>query len=193
MEDMVPDSPEFLQFIKDEKDKNINILVYVLDVPQEDAEDIYTEACLSLRENLQKGRVFKEAGLSAYLRQICKFKANHFHRHYDKNSEVDFDQIEYQIENDTFTYRDDKINKILETLDETGKEKFISNLLDKVKGVVLNLPIPCNKLLWMRYWDRLSHQEIAAVMKYKSQSVSKTLTSRCLNKFKNKIYELMEK
>lgn len=192
--DLNPDSKDFIVFIERQKGKDIAYLVNILSVPLEEAEDIYQEACIDLYNNLKEGKVYKQAALSSYFLQICKFKATHYLRKVNRyNGVTDVEVLPENNDKDFAQYKDEKILELLNILEEGQEKEFLSTLLDKVEGIVSNLPEPCDKLLWMRYWDGLSHSEIAAIMKYKSQSVSKTLTSRCLGKFKNAVLNLVSK
>ena len=64
-------------------------------------------------------------------------------------------------------------------------------ILDQTEELVQNLPEPCNTLIWGKYWEKLSHNELANMLGYKSANVSKTNLSRCLDKFQAKISSLM--
>ena len=192
--DMNPDSKDFMNFITNQKEKDICYLVDIMHVPLEDAEDIYQESCVDLYNNLKQKKVYKQAALSSYFLQICKFKATHYFRKSDRyDVENDVEVLSIANEDAFSGYKDQKINELLDLLEEGQEKGFISNLLDKVEDLVSNLPDPCDRLLWMRYWDNLSHKEVATLLKYKSESVSKTMTSRCLGKFKNAVLELIRK
>ena len=192
--DMNPDSKEFMKFIDDQRQKDINYLVGIEKIAEDDAADIYQDACLALYNNLKNEKVYKGAALSTYLLQICKNQANHLKQkktHWE--DEKALTNLSEEVETRDFDFSDEKINEILSLIEEDEEKGYISKLLDKVEDVVKHLPAPCDQLLWMRYWDKLSHKEVAAIMKYKSADVSKTKTSRCLNRFKDKIYELLKK
>ena len=203
---MNPYGKEFEKFVEEQRPVAVGYLVGVKSVPEEDAEDIYQEACTSLFQNLLEGKVKEIAQLSTYLLQICLNTAGHYFRKKEKLQKADTgDEEDSQKKLEMlmsladseepigWNYSDEKINKLLEILEEGEEPGFISHLLDKVEGIVTHLPNPCNRLLWMRYWDKLSHKEVAGIMNYASANVSKTETSRCLARFKKKMYELIKR
>ena len=203
---MNPYGREFSKFIETQRPKAIGYLVGVKSVPEEDAEDIVQEACTALFDNLIQGKVRDEAQLSTYFLQICLNTAGHYFKkkaqmkkadaaddeEYDKKLEMLKNMADETISTG-WSYSDEKLNKLLDILEEGEEPGFISSLLDKVETMVTNLPDPCNRLLWMRYWDKLSHKEVAGIMKYANDKVSKTNTSRCLARFKTRMYELIKR
>ena len=203
---MNPYGKEFEKFVEEQRPIAVGYLVGVKSVPEEDAEDIYQEACTALFQNLLEGKVREIAQLSTYLLQICLNTTGKYFRKKEqmKKTETNDDEesakelemlmnMAYNEDTLEVNYSDEKINKLLDILEEGEEPGFIANLLDQVEGIVAHLPHPCNRLLWMRYWDKLSHKEVAGIMKYASANVSKTETSRCLARFKNKIYELIKR
>ena len=78
---------------------------------------------------------------------------------------------------------------ILDIVDD--EVESYDEILDQTEELVQNLPEPCNTLIWGKYWEKLSHNELANMLGYKSANVSKTNLSRCLDKFQAKISSLM--
>ena len=203
---MDPYGGEFSKFIALHRPKAIGYLVGVKSVPEEDAEDIVQDASIALYNNLKEGKVRDQAQLFTYFLQICLNTAGHYFNKKAQMKKADAgDDEEYEMKlemlkdmadetiNIGWNYSDEKLNKLLDILEEGEEPGFISRLLDKVEGIVSHLPEPCNQLLWMRYWDKLSHKEVAGIMKFASDKVSKTQTSRCLARFKKKMYELIKR
>lgn len=185
--DFIPNNSEFDKFIRKDRDRDIMFLLKNNNLSREDAEDIYQESCIALYNNLRSGKYIQQsASLSTYLLQICRNMASNFLR--DKNkflSMDDLSRISSDLENDDDNYDDNRINEVLNLIDD--EQNSLSVVLEQTEELVKKLPDPCNVLLWGKYWDRLSHQELSQMMGYSSANVSKTQTSRCLERFKKRV------
>jgi DNA-directed RNA polymerase specialized sigma24 family protein len=107
---------------------------------------------------------------------------------YSSKSTISFDELERittSLEKDDDYYKDDKIDEIL-SLANIERDPT-HDLMDRFEDIVKNLPSPCDKLLWGRYWENFSHQELARQNNYKSANTSKVQTNRCFDRFKKKI------
>ena len=130
-------------------------------ISQEDAEDIYQDSCIALISNIKDGTL---TNLTA-------------------------SNVRSDIEDADDNFNDDCIDAILDIVDD--EVESYDEILDQTEELVQNLPEPCNTLIWGKYWEKLSHNELANMLGYKSANVSKTNLSRCLDKFQAKISSLM--
>jgi RNA polymerase sigma-70 factor (ECF subfamily) len=187
---LIPKGPELEAFIAHERNLDISYLKN-MGISQEDAEDIYQDSCIALISNIKDGTLTKlTASLSTYLLQICKYQATHLFRKQKKSfTKDDFSNVRSDIEDADDNFNDDCIDAILDIVDD--EVESYDEILDQTEELVQNLPEPCNTLIWGKYWEKLSHNELANMLGYKSANVSKTNLSRCLDKFQAKISSLM--
>jgi DNA-directed RNA polymerase specialized sigma24 family protein len=107
---------------------------------------------------------------------------------YRSKTEISIDEILNfisEVNQDDADYKDDKVDEILSLVNIERDPS--SELMDKFEAIVKNLPSPCDKLLWGKYWEGFSHQELARQNNYKSANTSKVQTNRCVDRFKKKI------
>ena len=187
---LIPKGPELEAFIAHERNLDISYLKN-MGISQEDAEDIYQDSCIALISNIKDGTLTNlTASLSTYLLQICKYQATHLFRKQKKSfTKDDFSNVRSDIEDADDNFNDDCIDAILDIVDD--EVESYDEILDQTEELVQNLPEPCNSLIWGKYWEKLSHNELANMLGYKSANVSKTNLSRCLDKFQAKISSLM--
>jgi RNA polymerase sigma factor (sigma-70 family) len=185
--------PELEAFIAHERNLDIAYLRKNMGISQENAEDIYQDSCIALITNIRNGKLTKlTTSLSSYLLQICKYQATHlFRRQRRINSftDDDFSKVRSDLDSADDNFNDDCIDEILDLIDD--EDNFYDEILDQVEELVQNLPEPCHTLIWGKFWEKLSHNELAKILDYRSANVSKTQLSRCLDKFQAKISSLI--
>jgi RNA polymerase sigma factor (sigma-70 family) len=185
--------PELEAFIAHERNLDIAYLRKNMGISQENAEDIYQDSCIALITNIRNGKLTElTTSLSSYLLQICKYQATHlFRRQRRINSftDDDFSKVRSDLDSADGNFNDDCINEILDLIDD--EDNFYDEILDQAEDLVQNLPEPCHTLIWGKFWEKLSHNELAKILDYKSANVSKTQLSRCLDKFQAKINSLI--
>lgn len=185
--------PELEAFIAHERNLDIAYLRKNMGISQENAEDIYQDSCIALITNIRNGKLTElTTSLSSYLLQICKYQATHlFRRQRRINSftDDDFSKVRSDLDSADDNFNDDCIDEILDLIDD--EDNFYDEILDQAEDLVQNLPEPCHTLIWGKFWEKLSHNELAKILDYKSANVSKTQLSRCLDKFQAKINSLI--
>jgi RNA polymerase sigma factor (sigma-70 family) len=185
--------PELEAFIAHERNLDIAYLRKNMGISQENAEDIYQDSCIALITNIRNGKLTElTTSLSSYLLQICKYQATHlFRRQRRINSftDDDFSKVRSDLDSADDNFNDDCIDEILDLIDD--EDNFYDEILDQVEELVQNLPEPCHTLIWGKFWEKLSHNELAKILDYRSANVSKTQLSRCLDKFQAKISSLI--
>ena len=102
----------------------------------------------------------------------------------------DFSHVRADVENSGDNYNDDCINEVLDLIDDDNTDSY-NEILDQTESIVQNLPEPCNTLIWGKFWKKFSHNELAKMMGYRSANVSTPQLSRCLDKFHDKVNQLM--
>lgn len=185
--------PELEAFIAHERNLDIAYLRKNMGISQENAEDIYQDSCIALITNIRNGKLTElTTSLSSYLLQICKYQATHlFRRQRRINSftDDDFSKVRSDLDSADDNFNDDCIDEILDLIDD--EDNFYDEILDQAEDLVQNLPEPCHTLIWGKFWEKLSHNELAKILDYRSANVSKTQLSRCLDKFQAKINSLI--
>ena len=185
--------PELEAFIAHERNLDIAYLRKNMGISQENAEDIYQDSCIALITNIRNGKLTElTTSLSSYLLQICKYQATHlFRRQRRINSftDDDFSKVRSDLDSADDNFNDDCIDEILDLIDD--EDNFYDEILDQAEDLVQNLPEPCHTLIWGKFWEKLSHNELAKILDYRSANVSKTQLSRCLDRFQDKISSLI--
>lgn len=124
------------------------------------AVDLYQECFIALYENVQSGKLTSlSCSLKTYLISIAKNKM--FNRWRDKKILVELnDQI--VAENEDWTIREQIAYDVVQQMEE-----------------------PCNTVLMLYYWDRLSMDDIARKMNYAGAQVAKNRKLSSMRKLKS--------
>jgi|GEM_PF-4686813 len=133
----------------------------------EEFEDLLIEALHSLAENLRSEDIEIQS-IGAYLKKILKNKVNKYLD--QKSRERNSTQMAMETEN---------------IVTDSDKEIFDSNLRLIFK-LLKDMPEHCRNLIMMKYYDGLSHKEIAERMDITVES-SKVELSRCKRQLLNRI------
>ncbi|MBO4753951.1 MAG: sigma-70 family RNA polymerase sigma factor [Bacteroidales bacterium] len=142
-------------------------------VSQNDAEDLFQDAFITLYDQLTTGYLEEmPRSLAAYFHGIVQNKLKEHHRLVQK-------LLDNEDERDVADFNEDFLNEVLAEDDSRTVERKEA----AVRQVVRNLPDPCNKLLWGYYFDNHSMQELADLYGYKSTNSVKVMKSRCMDKF----------
>ena len=142
----------------------------------EDAIDLYQDVCAALLNNIKTGRLkddsLPDSSLRTYLNNTGKFIL--FNRRRKKAVPLTFDT--------------DWIMNIDESLpDEDNREK--EDKLFIIRKAVELMPMPCSKLLELRFFQEKKGSEIAKIMNYASADSVKTQVNKC----KAKLHDIVVK
>ncbi len=140
----------------------------------EDAEDIFIESVMNLREKLIQGAVEAVANVRSYLYKTCHFML--MNRLRKKNRQ---DQAE-----------EDVVRFFYEATHSNENDPYDQNLVEITKVAWNELSEKCKDILHYFYVDRLEMKEIAEIMVFASANVAKTTKSRCFQQFSARAYEL---
>lgn len=142
-------------------------------ITQDDAEDLFQEAFITLYDQLRTGYLEEmPRSLAAYFHGIVQ---NKLKEHYRQVQKV----LDNEEEQDVAGFNEVFLNEVLAQEDP----RLVERKEAAVREVVRNLPDPCDKLLWGYYFDELSMQELADRFGYKSANSVKVMKSRCMDKF----------
>lgn len=141
---------------------------------QEDAEDIFIESVMSLREKLIQGSVEAVANVRSYLYKTC---------HYMLMDRLRKKGREAQQEEDVARF-------FYESAYTTENDPFDKELMEITKIAWNELSEKCKDILHYFYVDRSEMKEIAEMMAFASANVAKTSKSRCFRHFASRAHEL---
>ena len=141
---------------------------------QEDAEDIFIESVMNLREKLIKGAVEAVTNVRSYLYKTCHFMLMDRLRKKSRQSQVEEDVVRF-FYGSTHT---------------TENDPFDKELLEITNIAWNEISEKCKDILHYFYVDRLEMKEIADLMAFASADVAKTSKSRCFRQFAARAYEL---
>ena len=171
---------DFNTFFTRERKKTIALLHGRFNFSQEQAEDVYQDACIALYQNIVNGKlVTLSSSLSTYFTQICIYQAMKKIRNKKSIDNIDDGQ-----------YDNTKVDLLL-GLDGGFSVKQQMAMED----IVNHMPSPCDVILWSYYYDNMNMTEIASVIDYKNSDSVKAKKAQCMkrlkDKFSNKIKEII--
>ena len=141
----------------------------------EQAKDIFQDGMIALYVNIKKGSFEKRnAKLSTYLMQICKYKWYDYLKSNSNKKEISLADPMI-LEN---------IQDIKSDVLEIGQQKLVHRALTKLKN-------QCQKILRFFYWERLSMGEIAKKLSMQEASV-KNGKYRCMQALKREFANLKQ-
>ncbi len=145
-------------------------------------DDLFKDACITLMEDVQKGKVKEGPGtnLSGYLYTICWRMAI---RQNDRESRPK-EPVKAVVSMRNGAVIVEEPNQEMEEEDPVTaqlEEEEAFAFLDKV---LKSIPEDCQKLLRWFYWDKMPMKDIAPAMGLKNENVAKTKKNRCMDKFK---------
>lgn len=153
----------------------IDKLVFKYKSSREDAEDIYVDSVLNLREKIVAGKIEAIGDLKSYLFATCK---NMLFVRIKKEQRVnDAVAVTYGYAN---TVENDDSNQLEEMLRLT--EESLSAI-----------PIKCQEILKAFYFDKLSLEEIAVKFNFASANVAKVSKARCFQKLVEQVKSYQRK
>ena len=181
---------ELNRFIADERNKVLAYLRKTFSVSDDDLSDIYQEASLALFMNIRDGKLTNlTSTLSTYFLRIC---INQTMKFMGKQKKV-VPLFDDSIITNKDTFRPDKIGELYQfcTEDEEAEkvsrsEKIVQSIIDSMQGT-------CKNVLQGYYWDNLSTSTIADMFGFANANSVKTQKYKCLQKFRTKYNELMDK
>jgi RNA polymerase sigma factor (sigma-70 family) len=147
----------------------IGKLVYKFRCTREDAEDIYTDSVLNLRDRILDDKIDMLTDIRAYLFSTCR---NMLLNRFKKEKRVT------EAVAEIFEPVDDS-NMLFESEDQVSYQEGIFQLTVKAMGA---LPEKCQALLRSFYFEKLSFAEIAIKYNMANANVVGVSKSRCFQK-----------
>jgi RNA polymerase sigma factor (sigma-70 family) len=152
----------------------IDTLVSKRKCPRQQAEDIYIDAVMNLRDKLLSGKIEVLTDTRSYLYATCN---NMFLVSLKKDARVNIAALE--MYGGEYAYGDD-----------SDAEEYFQELHQITADALASLKDGCRDLLKSFYYDRLSMEEIAKQFSFVNTNVAKVAKSRCFQKLLNSIRTL---
>lgn len=144
---------------------------------KEDAEDLFMDALLVLRENILSGKLKEISNLNSYVYGICWNLWREQNRR-DKKWAAAHDDITHQLllmaDQGDIPFAEEELMEKQETI-------------HRVTKALAELGEKCQRLLRMIYIERRTHQEIATVLEFSSSNVVKVTRHRCYQQWVKKV------
>ncbi len=137
-----------------------------------EAKDLYQESMLDFLEKVSDHKFVLTCKLKTYIYSICRRKWL-----YQLRSRKKWIDIE------TYTELEDLPEDRIEEHAELPGD-------DQIKAAITALGEPCRSLLLGFYYEKLSMEQLAAKMNYRSENVAKQQKFRCKDRLKNALYKL---
>lgn len=178
--------PGVARFFQKERESNVRYLVKRFAVTEEMANEAFCEGCHALLNNIHEGRLTAEnlsCSLQSYLTSCCR---NQLLKLQEKRKRLSGRQ---QTEDDVTPWETDMADESRVNDDgdlvSIAAEQHESDLR-LMEKIVIDLPFPCEDLIWGKFRDKFSPAEMAARLGYSGPRVAITTMSRCMKKLKKR-------
>lgn len=181
---------ELNRFITDERSKVVNYLRKKYSISDDDISDIYQESSVALFMNIRDGKLTNlTSTLSTYFLRIC---INQTLKIMGKQKRVVPLFDENRLTNKD-TFRPDKIDELYQLCTENEEAEKVSRSEKIVQSIIESMPDTCKNVFQGYYWDNLTTSTIADMFGFANANSVKTQKYKCLQKFRTKYNELMDK
>lgn len=181
---------ELNRFIADDRNKVMAYLRKTFSVSDDDLDDIYQESSVALFMNIQDGKLSNlTSSLSTYFLRIC---INQTLKLLGKKQKVIplFDDSRLTNKD---VFRPDKIDELYQLCTEDEEAEKVSRSEKMVQSIIESMPDTCKNVFQGYYWDNLTTTTIADMFGFANANSVKTQKYKCLQKFRNKYNELMNR
>lgn len=147
---------------------------------QEEAEDCFQEGSIALFKNIQEGLLTSEnltVRLSSYLNRCCRNHATHILQASGRNVP---------------DIPDNGLENFGESTEADEKNLARKMLIEKLGEIIMDLPEPCNTILWAVYYEHYKVGTVAEMLNASSMNVFKVQKNRCMNKLKKRVNSIIE-
>lgn len=181
---------ELNRFIADERNKVLAYLRKTFYVSDDDLDDIYQESSVALFMNIRDGKLANlTSTLSTYFLRICINQTLKFMGKQKKVVPL-FDDSRLTNKD---AFRPDKIDELYQLCTEDEEAEQVSRSEKIVQSIIDSMPDTCKNVFQGYYWDNLTTTVIADMFGFANANSVKTQKYKCLQKFRNKYNELMNK
>lgn len=156
----------FIEIYRKYRDSFISWVAKIYSCDGDTAADCFQDAVIILMNNAKTGKLdHLDAGLKTYLFAIGK---NVLLKKYNKQKkEVSYKKIPAEYELAGINEYDELFN-------------YKNKLIDKIAELATNMKEPCKSILKHYYYENLSMDTIAEIMRYKNAETVKSQKVRCM-------------
>lgn len=177
-------------FLAEERNKVIAYLRKTFSVSDDDLDDIYQESSVALFMNIQDGKLSNlTSTLSTYFLRVC---INQMLKYLGKKQKVVplFDDSRLTNKD---VFQPDKIDELYQLCTEDEEAERLSRSEKIVQSIIESMPETCKNVFQGYYWDNLTTTTIANMFGFANANSVKTQKYKCLQKFRSKYNELMNR
>lgn len=181
---------ELNRFIADERNKVLAYLRKKFSVSDDDLSDIFQEASEALFVNIRDGKLSNlTSKLSTYFLRICINQTLKFMGQQKKVVPL-FDDSRLTNKD---SFRPDKIDELYQLCTEDEEAEKVTRSEKMVQSIIESMPDTCKNVFQGYYWDNLTTTTIADMFGFANANSVKTQKYKCLQKFRSKYNELMNR
>ena len=178
------------RFLAEEKGKVLAYLRKKFSISDDDLDDIFQESSMALFLNIRDGKLANlTSTLSTYFLRIC---INQTLKSIGKQQKVVplFDDSTITNKNE---FRSDKIDELYRLCTEDEDAERVAQSERIVQNIIEVMPDTCKNIFKGYYWDNFTTSTIADMFGFANANSVKTQKYKCLQKFRNRYNELMNK
>ena len=178
------------RFLAEEKGKVLAYLRKKFSISDDDLDDIFQESSMALFLNIRDGKLANlTSTLSTYFLRIC---INQTLKSIGKQQKVVplFDDSSITNKDE---FRSDKIDELYRLCTEDEDAERVAQSERIVQNIIEVMPDTCKNIFKGYYWDNFTTSTIADMFGFANANSVKTQKYKCLQKFRNRYNELMNK
>lgn len=178
------------RFLAEEKGKVLAYLRKKFSISDDDLDDIFQESSMALFLNIRDGKLANlTSTLSTYFLRIC---INQTLKSIGKQQKVVplFDDSTITNKDE---FRSDKIDELYRLCTEDEDAERVAQSERIVQNIIEVMPDTCKNIFKGYYWDNFTTSTIADMFGFANANSVKTQKYKCLQKFRNRYNELMNK
>ena len=178
------------RFLAEEKGKVLAYLRKKFSISDDDLDDIFQESSIALFLNIRDGKLTNlTSTLSTYFLRIC---INQTLKSIGKQQKVVplFDDSTITNKDE---FRSDKIDELYRLCTEDEDAERVAQSERIVQNIIEVMPDTCKNIFKGYYWDNFTTSTIADMFGFANANSVKTQKYKCLQKFRNRYNELMNK
>jgi RNA polymerase sigma factor (sigma-70 family) len=144
-----------------------------------DAENLYQDTFLAIRENLLKDRIKENTSWNSYIMTIGLNLASKEMRKLGKTDSIDYGYDEENENSPSKTAR--TVEDLLKTLPEEETPLYQNQEAQSLLGdELIHTPEPCGSIIRLFYYEDKSMDEIAEEVGYKNATTAKSKKNQCM-------------
>ena len=178
------------RFLAEEKGKVLAYLRKKFSISDDNLDDIFQESSMALFLNIRDGKLANlTSTLSTYFLRIC---INQTLKSIGKQQKVVplFDDSTITNKDE---FRSDKIDELYRLCTEDEDAERVAQSERIVQNIIEVMPDTCKNIFKGYYWDNFTTSTIADMFGFANANSVKTQKYKCLQKFRNRYNELMNK